>query len=275
MIIIVRCISFHRVQNSLEGVSENTWEVSPGPVQWSQGLGALPRQAACAVWSQMLGGQTRISLHSLPPAYWIKTCTLFVLAQCINSVLQKTGWEPASKGRGLQLMRKWKQICESWKHQEQDKIRKQAGSCWVYRDVCSWERFHTMSQHSHRLLPKSSCDTASATQHLPLHTQSEGSPCALLCSSIYRPKATLTRAKERLVPQGNTCSCSEKWATVIPGWQQYQQPRGLCPSSPLLSWQDKKFSSRDRPSGNPKSGIACQAHQWKNLSWKTWDLEQV
>lgn len=236
-----------------------------------RGSGHFPgRQLLCCLESGAgrLLCQARISLLSLPPAYWIKTCTLFVLAQCINSVLQKTGREPAFKARGMQLMRKWKQNCESWKHQEQDKIRNQAGGCWVYRDVCSWERLQTMSQHWHRLHPKSSCDTASASQHLPLHTQSEGSSCALPCSSIYRPKATPTRAKERLGPQGNTCSCSEKGASVIPGWQQ--QPRGLCPSSPLLSWQDKKFSSRHCSSGNPGSGIACQARLWK-----TWALEQV
>lgn len=187
-------------------------KVSPGTVQWliipvawgTFQAGSLCRSEAGA-WRLVC--QARICLHFLPPAYWIKACTLFLLAQCINSVLHKAGRGPASKARGMQLIRKWKQNSESWQHKEQGKIRKQAGSSWVYRNVCSWERSCGMSQHLYRLYPKSFCDTASATQHLPLHRQSERSPRRLPCSRIYQPKAALTRAKVRLGPQGNTCSC--------------------------------------------------------------------
>lgn len=139
------------------------------PVAWGTSRAGSLRCSESG--ARRLVRQARICLHFLPSAHWIKACTLFLLAQSTNSVLQKAGRGSAFKARGMQLMRKWKQNSESWQHKEQDKIRKQAGGgCWVYRDVCSWERFHGMSQHLYRLYPKSSCDAASATQHLPLHT---------------------------------------------------------------------------------------------------------
>lgn len=66
-----------------------------------------------------------------------------------------------------------------------------------------------------------SIQSPSVTQHLPpnicLYTHKEN---GALVPSPAQPKATLTRAKERLGPQGDTYPCSEKGASVIPGWQQ-------------------------------------------------------
>lgn len=156
-------------------------------------------------------------------------------------------------------MKTWKQNSESWQHKEQDKIRNQAGGCWVYRDACSWERFHGTSQHLYRLYPKSSCHTASATQHLPLHIESERSPCCLPCSSICQPKATLTRAKVRLGLQGNTCSCYGKGALAA-----VTSSQGACAPAALSShYRTKRSAAGTALSGNPRSCSACQACQWK------------
>lgn len=219
----------------------------------SQGLGALSgrQPVLSASGAGRLVCPARISLHSLPPAQGIKTCTLFVLAQCINSVLQKAGGEPAFKGRGMQLTRKWKQNSGSWKHEEQDKRTK----------------------HLYRLHPKSSCDTACATQHL--HVWREGSPCSLPFSSIYQPTATLSRAKERLGPQGNTRSCSEKGAGVIPGWHSTQWPRGCAPAA-LSSPDRTKASAAGKAPRGTQVWPCFQARQWKTSALeRVWSHPQT
>lgn len=140
---------------------------------YPSGLGHFPdRQLVLfGVRCSRLMWQARISLNFLPLAYWMKICTLFVLSQCINSVLQKVGRGSAFKARGMQLMRKWKQNSESWQHKEQDKIRKQSGwllgvqECLSLGEI-SWNVPTFIQAPSKALLRHSICHPTSASTHI-------------------------------------------------------------------------------------------------------------